>query len=107
MSRDISLIDITTSGREVEVFETNFTGNYSPALREAGLTWAECDGMPGHVIYARIRRAADLIEQDPEKYRPLIGGGGEWGTPELLVPQLRKLADACETNYAARFDRSY
>ena len=105
MSHDISLIDTTASGQEIEVFESNFTYNYTPALSEAGFTWADCDGKTGHELYAKIRRAADVIAHDPEKFRPLIGGGGDWGTPELLIPRLYALADACEKHHAAKFER--
>lgn len=105
MSHDIELIDTTASGHYVTVHEVNFTYNYSPALAEAGLRWDDCDGRTGSDLAPLIRDTHDRIAADPEKYRPLIGGGGEWGTPELLIPKLDALAEACQHHYAARFTR--
>lgn len=105
MSHDIDLTVETVDGVEITVHEVNFTYNYTPALNAAGLHWSDFDGHTARDIAGTIRRAHHTISEDPEKFRPLIKGEGQWGTPEDLIPKLDALATACETHPSAKFAR--
>ena len=94
MSHWISLTDTTASGVDVEVYDVNWTYNFTPALNEAGLWWSDCDGRTAAEVGVHVNLALTRIQADPERYRPLIRGGGastDTGT--------------CRTHHKATFDR--
>lgn len=69
-----------------------FTSNYTPALREAGFpAWKMLDRMNCHVVDEFVQRVIAELQSSPDRYEPLIRGGGEWGTMSTLLGSLRRL----------------
>jgi hypothetical protein len=82
----------------------NFTYNYGPAIWAAtGEKWgiSTLDGKSPAEASSMLRELIVTLENNPDKYEPLIQGKGAWGTMKTLLRSLRQLEHIIEHQSSA------
>ena len=99
MSYDVYLSENWCEHRQRgdEVLSWNYTSNMSAAWREAGADIAEFHHKRAKDCAPLLGAAIDDMLARPEHYAPFNASNG-WGSMRTLVPALRQLLGAMETN---------
>jgi hypothetical protein len=90
-------VEVDAGGPEpIVVGDLNYTSNVFPVLRKVlGRSLAEFDEAPCSEAGGILASAATAISADYERFRPLVRGGGEWGTAEGAAEFLGEIAALC------------
>jgi hypothetical protein len=96
MSYDVS-VDIDAGGPEpVSLGYLNYTSNAWPLFEEVlGRSIRDLDGAPCSEVGGPLTAAVARIRANADEYRPLVLGGGEWGTPENAADFLEEISQLC------------
>lgn len=97
MSVDATLVIDTGSDEPYDIDDAwfNYTHNLAPMLREAGYPgWQALNGAPASESGGMLRKVADTLRADPERFKALNPPNG-WGSYEGAISVMERMADAC------------